>query len=316
MITKINLYINKKQIILFALLLFGCGQLFAQSIGYNYVRVRKPNLAITTSAKLDALTANKDSVQTVIQYVDGLGRHLQTIQMKGSPLGNDIIQPFAIDSLGKESKKYLPYTPTSTSYGAYRTDALTTGSGVSLFYNPSQNINTTATQQTNGVVNTAYPYAVTGFEASPLNRVVEQGSPGKSWQLPGSGDANSSGHTGRFLYTTNDQVAFTTTIAGNAGCRKVAYYKATVNSNGSRSLTRAGNNAYYSSGLLTVTIYRDENWQPANGCFGTVEEYKDMEGHVVLKRRYNINGSTAEMLSTFYVYDDFGKLWHQVLPGL
>jgi len=64
-----------------------------------------------------------------------------------------------------------------------------------------------------------------------------------------------------------------------------------------------------------VTIARSENWKPADGCFGTTEEYKDRDGHVVLKRTYNIKGSAAEMLSTYYVYDDLGNLCFVLPPG-
>jgi len=56
-------------------------------------------------------------------------------------------------------------------------------------------------------------------------------------------------------------------------------------------------------------------WLPASGCFGTAEEYKDKEGHLLLKRTYNIKGSTAEMLSTYYVYDDLGHLAFVLPPG-
>ncbi|QHS56567.1 RHS repeat-associated core domain-containing protein [Mucilaginibacter sp. 14171R-50] len=167
---------------------------------------------------------------------------------------------------------------------------------------------------------TAYPYAVTGFEPSPQNRVVEQGAPGASWQLPGTGDGGSTGHTLRMVYSTNDQSGFSTAVsATNMGSHKVALYTAAVNADGSRTLARTGNTATYSSGELYLTITRDENWQPADGCLGTTEEYKDKVGHVVLKRTYNkikSGGSyVLEMLSTYYVYDDMGQLAFVLPPA-
>ncbi len=205
----------------------------------------------------------------------------------------------AYDVYGRQVFKYLPYTASSAS-GGYRTDALTAGAGVSLFYNPSGS----GTPQSNGVVRTATPMAETGFEASPLNRVTEQGAPGDDWQL-------AAGHTQRLVYATNNQTAFSgTPVTNNAGCRKVALYSATINSDFSRTLVRASTNSgFYTSGQLYVTISRNENWDPAaDGCLNTVEEYKDKDGQVVLKRSYRLNGSAVEMLSTYYVYDDRGNL--------
>jgi RHS repeat-associated protein len=288
-----------------------------QTTTQNYVRTRVPNKAIATNTKLDALTANRDSVQSTIQYIDGLGRPLQTVQQRASPGTRDIIQPFFYDGYGRESRKYLPYVDLSVSYGSYRATALSSGVGVSGYYNPGGG--TVDGKQTNAVVRTPYPFAQTGFEASPLNRVVEQGAPGASWRLPGTGDAGSSNHTLRSTTTTNDQSTFSTTnVTANNGSRSVALYTAVIHADGSRSLARTGNSANYVSGQLYVTITRDENWQPSDGCFGSTEEYKDKEGHVVLKRTYtkyknSSNADAAMMVSTYYVYDDLGNLCF-VLP--
>jgi RHS repeat-associated protein len=302
-----------KRFLLLAGALFFFHGASAQTATQNYVRTRVPRTGITTNARLDQLTPVKDSVMTAIQYIDGLGRPMQAVQQRASPVGYDIIQPVAYDQYGREAVKYLPYVNTSTSYGAYRSDALNTGAGVRYYYNPSGG--TTEGQQTNGVVKTLYPFAQTSFEPSPLNRVVEQGAPGLAWQTNGVPDT---AHALRIAFATNEQTSIfsTTNITGtNTGSRKAALYSATVNSNNSRSLIRTGNTATYTPGQLTVTINKDENWKTADGCFGTAEEYKDKEGHVVLKRTYNIKGAVAEMLSTYYVYDILGNLCFVVPPG-
>jgi len=70
---------------------------------------------------------------------------------------------------------------------------------------------------------------------------------------------------------------------------------------------------------LYVTIVKDENWVNATGFnkrLNTTEEYADKQGRVVLKRKFNLNGSTPEMLSTYYVYDDFGNLTYVLPPGV
>jgi RHS repeat-associated protein len=286
----------------------------AQTATQNYVRTRVPRTGITTNARLDQLTPVKDSVMTTIQYVDGIGRPIQTVQQQASPSGKDIIQPVAYDQYGREAVKYLPYVNTSTSYGSYRADALSTTSGVTKFYNPSGA--TKEGKQNNGIVLTQYPYATTVFEASPLNRVTEQGAPGAAWQVSAT---PASDHAQRITIGTNEQTSSFNTgdvSSSNMGSRKAALYKAAINADWSRSLGRANSNAAtYAPRQLTVTISKDENWKTGDGCFGTGEEYRDKEGRVVLKRTYNKKGAVAEMLSTYYVYDDLGNLCFVLPPG-
>src|SRR6478609_5246808 len=69
-----------------------------QTASQNYIRERIPRRPIKTESKVSTLTSNKDSVQTTIAYLDGLGRPLQTIQRQASPLGKDVVQVFAYDA--------------------------------------------------------------------------------------------------------------------------------------------------------------------------------------------------------------------------
>jgi len=284
---------------------------YGQNPGYNYIRVRSPRTKISSNTVLDSYTSNKDSVSVLFQYVDGLGRPLQNVQQQGSPTGKDIIQPFIYDNQSRDSIKYLPYTIASPTPGAYQPNAITSSSGYSgsaqyQFYQ----------QSGQGYINTQYPYTATAYEPSTENRVQEQGAPGTSWQLSTSA-ISGSGHTVKLAYASNDQSVFSTTpSAGNTGSRMVALYTVTVNPDQSRRLTRTNNNATYPTGTLTVTITKDENWNSAtDGCLNTTEEYKDLEGNVVLKRTYNKVGTTLQMLSTYYVYDDFNNLCYVLPPG-
>jgi len=178
----------------------------------NYITsstIRTPGvLSITGPPQLAAMTVC--DVNQTIQYLDGLGRPIQVVQVKGSPSDNDLVQPIAYDQFGREATKYLPYAfTTGTSDGSYKSDALTALAGQSQFYNPTNS--STITQQANGVVNTAYPTATTVFEPSPLNRVTEQGAPGLSWQ-PGSG------HDVKVAYganAANEVIQWAVNTAGN-----------------------------------------------------------------------------------------------------
>jgi len=226
------------------------------------------------------------SANRTIQYFDGLGRALQSVDWQGSPLKKDIVQHIAYDAYGREGNKYLPYTHAEAT-GAYKTG----GSGsVVTFYNKSTG------SDISGIARTPNPYAVTVFESSPLNRVKEQGAPGAAWQPLASPGA---GHTVKTAYGTNT----------NNGADTVTQWEITP--------TGAEYTKVYAAGKLYRTTVRDENSVSTTGRAGSVDEYKDFEGRVILKRIWNIDPQTQQEypLNTQYVYDDFGNLRYVIPPG-
>ncbi|MES2112736.1 MAG: DUF6443 domain-containing protein [Bacteroidota bacterium] len=258
--------------------------------------------SITGPAQLAAM--NTCDVMQTVEYMDGLGRPIQTVHVKGSPLDKDVVQPVAYDQFGREATKYLPYAAASAD-GSYKATALTDQLS---FYNPAGTPGT-QTQLPGGIPHTATPYGVVNFEPSPLNRVLEQGAPGDAWQ-PNATNPDLS-HTARISYTANDLTAITTV----ASTLQALQYTVAVAADGTRTLTNAGTTAY-DAGTLYVTITKDENWQAADGRAGTTQEFKDRLGRVVLKRVFNKKtDGTLQMLSTYYVYDDFGELCFVLPPG-
>lgn len=249
---------------------------------------------ILTMVALKAFDGNENlaskgasEVQSTIQYFDGLGRPLQTVQYKGTPgMDKDVVVPNEYDTYGREAKKYLPYGSTSND-GSYKADAFV---GQQAYYS----------SPVSGVSAIPYPFAETRYESSPLNRVEEQGASGGTWQLSRSG-VSGSGHTIKMEYGTNTA----------SGDRVVRLYRAeavtVADHQHERILSSSGN---YEASQLYLTISKDENW--VSGKTGTIEEYKDKQGQVVLKRTW-LNESTA--YSTYYVYDDFGNLSFVLPPG-
>jgi hypothetical protein len=61
-----------------------------------------------TNAGLVGGLQGKDRL-TVHNYVDGLGRPLETILMGASPNGKDLISFFKYDALGRGTQQYLPF---------------------------------------------------------------------------------------------------------------------------------------------------------------------------------------------------------------
>ena len=146
----------------------------------NYVKTQalrvegKTTLADLVGLPLHQLTES-------YQYLDGLGRPIQSVGKGQSPQQKDVVSFKDYDVYGRESKRYLPFVGSSNT-GAFTTNPL---SLVQTFYST-----TIATEsQTN------YPFSETVFEASPLNRPKEQSSEGDGWQI-GSNHTlrNSYGH--------------------------------------------------------------------------------------------------------------------------
>ena len=243
------------------------------SSNQNYILTRtfkKPVTDGTLGNSRDVCEENQ-----TIQYFDGLGRPLQAVQVQGSPGFKDIVQPVAYDALGREQFKYQPYAAQTGTTGAFRTGAL---ADQLAFYN----------SPTAGIKATTYPFAETVFEASPLNRIQQQGAPGADWQV-------SAGHTLKTDYGTNVQDEVKLWTVNNAG-------------NGASASGSA-----YQPGKLYKTIVKDENWVPTALKAGTTEEFKDFEGHVVLKRVWETD---VKSLDTYYVYDDLGNLRYVLPPAV
>mgnify|MGYP001113059168 CR=1 FL=1 len=278
---------------------------FAQtpSSSQNYILETRVRAAgHKTVASLSGLPV--DSANRTIQYIDGLGRPLQIVQWQGSPGKRDMVTPMAYDAFGREEKKYLPYVATTgTSNGTFKVSGISDQN--SFFTSPGN-----GNWNSPGVIPTPNAaFSQTVFEASPLNRVLEQGAPGSVWQ-PGTRTATS-GRSVLVDYSTNNSSTAYSTI----GFAVRQYSAATVTAVGHEQERTLNGTGYYATGQLYLNISKNENWLPADGKAGTIEEYKDKDDRVILRRVFNQVGSTLEALPTYYVYDDFGNLSFVLPPG-
>ncbi len=220
-----------------------------------------------------------------ITYFDGLGRAEQQTAIQAGPLGvEDIIVPIQYDKYGRAAKKFLPYS--ATAKGAFQENAIdeaySTTTDHYQFYNDA----------TNGVVDDTDPFSLTIYEPSPLNRVLKQGAPGTVWQP--DEDVNADDHSIKFEYSSNGEDEVFIWKVKEDQCILADGY-------------------YYDKNELYVTISKDENWD-SNQTYtdaGTVKEYVDKLGRIVLKRTYN---DANDVYDTYYVYDDFGNLRFVIPP--
>lgn len=151
---------KKYCISLWVALFFVLEPLLAQN--YNYIISRTYKNGVASEAN------DVSKTTTQVQYLDGLGRPIQSVTVGQSPMGKDIITHQTYDAFGRESNQFLPFTDTNTgATGAFRTNAATLQS---TFY--SSNIPQLAAGDL------GRPFQETTFESSPLNRVVAQLAPG------------------------------------------------------------------------------------------------------------------------------------------
>ncbi len=237
----------------------------------NYILTSIPRISGFTNADNLANQGTCQLMQT-IQYIDGLGRPLQTIQIKGSVDGRDVVQPVAYDQFGRKAVKYLPYAaPAISSDGSFKSTAITDQAQFYATPPPGVSVN-------------SYPSANSGFEPSPLNRVVEQGAPGAAWQLSTSG-VSGSGHTVTIAYginVANDVILWTVNSSENG----------------------ATDNTYYAANTLFTTTTTDENGN-------STIEYKDMQGRVICKK---VQSGPGTYITTDYVYNDLENLTYVIPP--
>ena len=163
--------------------------------GKNALMERTPREAMTTLSG-----ATHTSIQSNIQYFDGLGRPTQTIVYKGSPdATKDILSSTTLyDALGRAYKNILP-TPSDVATGAYQPTAQSLASS---FYD-----------------NDANPFTETVFEASPLNRPKQQYGAGQAWR-------SGAGHAATMEYLTAGTEILHFEIRANGTVEKVGTYPA------------------------------------------------------------------------------------------
>jgi len=192
---------------------------------------------------------------------------------------NDIVTHIAYDAIGRQSKTYLPYATTGAGSLNYRSDALT---NTNTYYKTKYASDIDS--------NTPNPFSEIEYEASPLNRVLQQGAPGKDWSL-------NSGHTVKFDYQTNKVNEVKNYGVNFPGLNNIEYPVLVLHGT-------------YNPNELYKTSTKDENWVLADGLNRTTEEFKDKQGRVILKRTYN-NGIKHD---TQYVYDAYGNLTYVLSP--
>lgn len=247
----------------------------------NYIITSLPKIPVTDTQQI----TQPEDINTSIVYYDGLGRPVQNISSRQSLSGNDIAAHMKYDAQGRLTHEYLPLATSQNSLAYIQATSLE--SQTATYYSDTYN--------------SAVAFSEKQYEESPLNRISKQASPGTEWAI-------GSGHEIKTAYTVN--------TSGD----QVKWYVATSTWNPSEELyiPNLAQDAFYPLGQLYKTIIYDENndSNPLDETQGSVIEFKNREGQVVLKRTYgeDLDNVGTEKHDTYYVYDQFGNLSYVIPP--
>ena len=256
----------------------------------NYIRVWAPRMPYSNEADVVNET-DITKVNSSTQYYDGLGRALQTVTKQVSPNKTDIVTPTLYDAFGREVYKYLPYTDTATS-GAFKTDP---------FNNQANFYTNTYPGQQPAFTNEQVFYGKTVFESSPLSRPLKTFAPGNSWA---GSEGNGTEHGIQTQYMVN-------TAYDSVRIWNISLDSINCSTNNINTINIPVSTVTYGAGQLYKNMTLDEQGN-------AVIEYKDKEGHVVLKKVQagDISGNKAysNWLCTYYVYNSLGLLQVVIPP--
>ncbi|WP_421762905.1 DUF6443 domain-containing protein [Ekhidna sp.] len=233
---------------------------FSQTSTKNYIKTIDARQELPGNLDYSVSNSSNHTKQN-IQYYDGLGRPLQSIVRWGSPDSRDLLTLIEYDVFGRQTISYLPYETTFSNGNFINTS--TAKEGVRDYYN---------SRFTTNDGNNAF--LETRFEASPLNRVVEESSPGYDWRI-------GSGNTVSTYYMTNDA----------SEVKKYEYSDLQVSAS-----------TNYATGELFRTVVTDEDGNQ-------IASIVDKLGRTIKKESF----TGSEWAETYYIYDESQRL-RVVLP--
>ena len=277
---------------------------------YNYIKTWAFLTEGVNKGNINQYTTSSGQLSEQIQFMDGLGRPMQSIAIGQAANHGDIVSHMEYDNLGRAAKSFLPFviaSNTTPNNGQFVTNA----ANKQYIYNSALY----------GASETSYAESV--FDGSPLNRVVEQSAPGYEWQI-------GNGHTMRSNWRANydnevydfehsqfypaDEVMVTEVIDEN----NVTSYSYT-DKLGRTILTKRATNDYEiitdpkTGNAVSAPVYAMTYYQYDD--FGRIVKVFPPAASKLLKAHWNVNASDIAELIYEYTYDARGRVIEKKLPG-
>lgn len=252
---------------------------FGQSTSENYVKAKTYQFP-----DVDDTTDDDQKIITV-SYYDGLGRPKQNISVKAGGKSQNIYQFFQYDPLGLQAREHLPYATNSELIGGTQFDLMPMNdlrNGIYNFYEAPK-------------YDTRIPYSEASYEIAPSPKILEQAAPGENWELDVDSDLDNTIKYDYGVNITDDVLSYEAVITD---------YTTYIPELALRAAR------YYRTEDLSLTIIKDENWEPADGNNRTVHTFTNRLGQVVLKRHFE----SSDPHDIYYVYDQYGNLSFVIPP--
>ena len=231
---------------------------------------------------LDSTATSSTGVQQIqsVTYYDGLGRPKQSVAVKATAKGNDLVSIIPYDGFGRQVKSYLPVSMVSKDGGIQALDS----TGVVSYYTTSPN----STTKDFDLID-ANPFSHKILESSPLDRIQQQIQPGAAWSTkPVAFEYETNISTEVYKFITS------TTWSNNATLSVLKLAPAT-------DTTSISNK--YKDNQLYKNVVTDED-------VNITTEFKNGEGQTILVRKNDgIND-----VDTYYVYNEYNQLAFVIPP--
>jgi hypothetical protein len=263
---------------------------YTSGVGNFYTDIHSVLVSgLNSRSQLSSL--NNDELVTKRTYVNGLGRTLQINSLSSSPNERDVITMFEYDQYGKQSKQYLPFTYATQNSGDYLSNAsLIQG----LFYGNPMN---------------ASAFSESIYEASPLFRVSQAGSPGDTWAI-GSGNEISK------VYRTNESSEVRWFNSQGVSTQYYAASKLLVEETHDEN----GNQLIKYSNLIGQTILLDNEGLQTYHVYDDLGRLKYVVPPKVIDKMkadnvYNVNLPVYKVGIFNYTHDSRGRVIRKTIPG-
>ena len=241
-----------------------------------------------------------------ITYYDGLGRPQQTVNVNGSPSGQNLVTFFSYDTKGRRPNDYLPFT---TAPGDI---LLSAGTGALI---RQQGRYYAALYGNNGTV---YPYVHREYDGTPLDRPAKTFRQGKEYQA--QMDHFSENRYG--VNTANEVLRLTVGADGALVCEasphnaNTLYKTTTVDEDGAceEIFTNADGLKVLSRQWLSATEHADTYY--AYDAMDRLRWVVSPEGSALLVAgTWEPTGDNARKYCYRYLYDGDGNVASRHIPG-
>ncbi|HCA07162.1 DUF6443 domain-containing protein [Chryseobacterium sp.] len=235
-----------------------------------------------------------------VQFFDGLGRPKQSVSIKSTPTGKDMVTHIPYDGFGRQVDSWLP-VPMASQSGNIQTGV---EGAVNAYY------------QSNGI-NDSFPFSHKNLENSPLDRILSQKNPGTDWQnkpVVFGYETNTAGEVKKYTTTvTNWADGMTSSellLSGTYGDAQL--YKNTVTDEDNNK-TIEFKNGKGQTLLVRKVISASENAD----TYYVYNEYDQLAVVVppLASASASVSASALEHLCYQYKYDGRSRLVEKKLPG-